>query len=197
MGHFESARLLFEHDKLLDEIGSHWYDWSALSEDFFKSGLARMTAARLAEIVREEYGDAALFVVKDPRICRFVPIWREVATLLDADIKIITPLRNPMEVASSLRKRDNLSINESLLVWTRHVLEAEFCTRDLPRAFAAYEALLDDWRSVVDRCSKEIGLNFPRRSPKAERKVDLYLDRGLRRNMFGDNELRSHSNIPD
>jgi hypothetical protein len=197
MGHFESERLLVEHDKMLDEIGSHWYDWSALSEDFFKSGLARMFAARFAEIVREEYGDAALIVVKDPRICRFVPIWREVATLLDADIKIITPFRNPMEVASSLRKRDNLSINESLLVWTRHVLEAEFCTRDLPRAFVAYEALLGDWRSVVDQCSKEIGLNLPRRSPKAERKVDLYLDRGLRRNMFGDNEFRSHSNIPD
>lgn len=197
LGHFESERLLVEHDKMLDEIGSHWYDWSALSEDFFKSGLARMFAARFAEIVREEYGDAALIVVKDPRICRFVPIWREVAALLDADIKIITPFRNPMEVASSLRKRDNLSINESLLVWTRHVLEAEFCTRDLPRAFVAYEALLGDWRSVVDQCSKEIGLNFPRRSPKAERKVDLYLDRGLRRNTFGDNEFRSHSNIPD
>jgi hypothetical protein len=197
MGHFESERLLVEHDKMLDEIGSHWYDWSALSEDFFKSSLARMFAARFAEIVREEYGDATLIVVKDPRICRFVPIWREVATLLDADIKIITPFRNPMEVASSLRKRDDLSINESLLVWTRHVLEAEFCTRDLPRTFVAYEALLGDWRSVVDQCSKEIGLNFPRRSPKAERKVDLYLDRGLRRNMFGDNEFRSHSNIPD
>ncbi|MGH6848087.1 MAG: hypothetical protein ACREC0_11815 [Methylocella sp.] len=197
MGHFESARLLVEHDKMLNEIGSHWYGWNALSEDFFKSALARTFAARFAEIVREEYVDAELIVVKDPRICRFVPIWREVAALLDANIKIVTPFRNPMEVASSLRKRDNLSIQESLLVWTRHVLEAEFWTRDLPRAFIAYEALLGDWRSVVDPCSKEIGLAFPRRSPKAERQVDIYLDRGLRRNIFGDNEFLSHSNIPD
>ncbi|MGH9865648.1 MAG: sulfotransferase family protein, partial [Candidatus Acidiferrales bacterium] len=178
-GHFESARLLAEHDKMLDEIGSHWYDWNALSEDFFKSTLARTFAARFAEVVREEYGDAGLIVVKDPRICRFVPIWREVAALLDANIKIVTPFRNPMEVASSLRMRDNLPIKESLLVWTRHVLEAEFFTRDLPRAFIAYEALLGDWRSVIDQCSKEIGLTFPRRSPKAERLVDIYLDRGL------------------
>ncbi|MGI8570269.1 MAG: hypothetical protein ACR2KT_15075 [Methylocella sp.] len=197
MGHFESPRLLVEHDKMLNEIGSKWYDWNALSEDFFKSTLARTFAARLAEIVREEYENAELIVVKDPRICRFVPIWREVATLLDANIKIVTPFRNPMDVASSLRKRDNLPIQESLLVWTRHVLEAEFWTRDLPRAFIAYEALLGDWRSVVDQCSKEIGLAFPRRSPKAERQVDIYLDRRLRRNMFGDNEFRSHSNIPD
>lgn len=196
LGHFESARLLVEHDKMLEEIGSHWYDWNALSEDFFKSTLAHTFAARLAEIIREEYEDAELIVVKDPRICRFVPIWREVAILLDANVKIVTPFRNPMEVASSLRERDNLPIQESLLVWTRHVLEAEFWTRDLPRAFIAYEALLGDWRSVVDQCSKEIGLTFPRRSPKAERQVDIYLNRGLRRNMFGDNEFLSHSNIP-
>jgi hypothetical protein len=196
-GHFESSRLFLEHDKMLAEIGSQWYDWNALSEDFFKSTLARKFAARFAEIVREEYEDAELIVVKDPRICRFVPIWREVATLLDATIKIVTPFRNPMEVASSLKRRDNLAIQESLLVWTRHVLDAEFWTRDLPRAFIAYEALLGDWRSVVDRCSKEIGLAFPRRSPKAERQVDIYLDRGLRRNMFADNEFLSHSNIPD
>ncbi|MGH6849549.1 MAG: hypothetical protein ACREDD_03705 [Methylocella sp.] len=195
-GHFESVRLIAEHDKMLKEIGSHWYDWNALSEDFFKSALAHTFAARIAEIVREEYEDAALIVVKDPRICRFVPVWREVATLLDATIKIVTPFRNPMEVASSLRKRDNLPVQESLLVWTRHVLDAEFWTRDLPRAFIAYEALLGDWRSVVDQCSKEIGLTFPRRSPKAERQVDIYLDRGLRRNMFGDNEFLSHSNVP-
>jgi hypothetical protein len=196
-GHFESSRLFLEHDKMLAEIGSQWYDWNALSEDFFKSTLARTFAARFAEIVREEYEDAELIVVKDPRICRFVPIWREVATLLDATIKVVTPFRNPMEVASSLKKRDNLAIQESLLVWTRHVLDAEFWTRDLPRAFIAYEALLGDWRSVVDQCSREIGLAFPRRSPKAERQVDIYLDRGLRRNMFGDNEFLSHSNIPD
>ena len=196
-GHFESSRLFLEHTKMLAEIGSQWYDWNALSKDFFKSTLARTLAARFAEIVREEYQDAELIVVKDPRICRFVPIWREVATLLDATIKVVTPFRNPMEVASSLKKRDNLAIQESLLVWTRHVLDAEFWTRDLPRAFIAYEALLGDWRSVVDQCSKEIGLAFPRRSPKVERQVDIYLDRALRRNMFADNEFLSHSNIPD
>ncbi|HEX3497358.1 MAG TPA: hypothetical protein VHT02_09360, partial [Methylocella sp.] len=196
-GHFESSRLFLEHDKMLAEIGSQWYDWNALSEDFFKSTLARTFAARFAEIVREEYEDAELIVVKDPRICRFVPIWREVATLLDATIKVVSPLRNPMEVASSLKKRDNLPIQESLLVWTRHVLDAEFWTRDLPRAFIAYEALLGDWRSVVDQCSKEIEFAFPRRSPKAERQVDVYLDRGLRRNKFADNEFLGHSNIPD
>jgi hypothetical protein len=196
-GHFESSRLFLEHDIMLAEIGSQWYDWNALSKDFFKSTLARTFAARFAEIVREEYQDAELIVVKDPRICRFVPIWREVATLLDATIKVVTPFRNPMEVASSLKKRDNLAIQESLLVWTRHVLDAEFWTRDLPRAFIAYEALLGDWRSVVDQCSKEIGLAFPRRSPKAERQVDIYLDRALRRNMAADNEFLSHSNIPD
>ncbi|MGC2221041.1 MAG: hypothetical protein WA624_01035 [Methylocella sp.] len=196
-GHFESSRLFLEHDMMLAEIGSQWYDWNALSKDFFKSTLARTFAARFAEIVREEYQDAELIVVKDPRICRFVPIWREVATLLDATIKVVTPFRNPMEVASSLKRRDNLAIQESLLVWTRHVLDAEFWTRDLPRAFIAYEALLGDWRSAVDQCSKEIGLAFPRRSPKAERQVDIYLDRALRRNMFADNEFLSHSNIPD
>ena len=119
-GHFESSRLFLEHTKMLAEIGSQWYDWNALSKDFFKSTLARTFAARFAEIVREEYQDAELIVVKDPRICRFVPFWREVATILDATIKKLSlHSRNPMEVASSLKKRDNLAIQESLLVWTR------------------------------------------------------------------------------
>ncbi|HEY8592005.1 MAG TPA: hypothetical protein VIL42_03965 [Sphingomicrobium sp.] len=88
-------------------------------------------------------------VVKDPRICRLMGLWKPVFDKLAP--KSVCPfiIRDPLEVADSLVARDSMERDQGLLLWARYYLDAEYQTRGLPRAFIAYDELLRDPRRVL------------------------------------------------
>jgi hypothetical protein len=127
-----------------------------------------------------EFGDAALFVVKDPRLCRLVPFWLRVMNAEKVEPAAIIPVRNPFEVARSLEVRNRFSREQSLLIWLRHVLDAEFDTRDIRRSFVRYDDLLDDWKVVMSRLSAELGVSWPDQSIAAGTAISDFLRPELR-----------------
>src|SRR3546814_1754807 len=74
-GFFESAALAKLHDQLLRSAGSCWHDWSKFDPGWLKSGAAVQFRERLGLVIEQEYGDAPMILLKDPRICRFLPFW--------------------------------------------------------------------------------------------------------------------------
>jgi len=67
-------------------------------------------------------------------------------------------------------------------LWTAYMLAAEAYTRDLPRVFVAYDAMLDDWRTQVARIEAAHGAPLPRMTPKAAKAIDGFLSPDLRHN---------------
>src|SRR5581483_5443085 len=96
----------------------------------------------LEQILRSEYGDSTLFVVKDPRLCRLIPLWLAALERYGARPSFVITTRNPLEVAGSLRARNGFSATKSYLLWLRHLLDAERDSRGFPRVFTSYEQLL-------------------------------------------------------
>ena len=66
------------------------------------------------------------------------------------------------------------------------MLAAEAYTRDLPRAFLSYDALLADWRSEVARIEAAHGAPLPKLTPKSAKEVDRFLTADLRHNAVSD-----------
>ena len=62
-------------------------------------------ADELTSILLREFGNSPLFVVKDPRICRLVRLWRQVLRRSGAKFAPVLTIRNPLEVAASLNSR--------------------------------------------------------------------------------------------
>jgi len=81
------------------------------------------------------------WVVKDPRMCRLLPLWQPLFSHADNDIRPLFVLRSPLSVAASLAKRDSFSKGKSLLLWLRHYLEAEAATREWPREWVTFDKL--------------------------------------------------------
>src|SRR5690606_37983286 len=92
---------------------------------------------------------------------------------------IVHTHRNPREVAASLARRDGFEPAFGLLLWLRHVLDAESATRGLPRVFTSYRHLMQDWQKVVDGLSKVFISAFASGEPGAAKKVDAFLSRRL------------------
>src|SRR5258706_14702960 len=78
-----------------------------------------------------------------------MPFWRTVLTELEVAARCVIPVPHPLAVAGSLARRNGFAAEKSVLVWTAYMLAAEAYTRDLPRAFFSYDALLGDWRGEV------------------------------------------------
>ncbi len=110
-GHWENRRFVRLNRRVFKELGGRWdrpppvpASWT---EDRFRP-LRAEAEALLAEFVgREPWG------WKDPRNCLTLPFWR---TILDP-VRVIVVVRNPLEVAASLSKRDGLPRAQGLALW--------------------------------------------------------------------------------
>lgn len=179
-GYWESTALMTLHDKILRAAGSSWHDWGKFNPGWVDSPVAAQFADELEAVIASEYGDTPLFLVKDPRMCRLMPLWQQVMARLEIRPKVVLQLRKPLEVSRSLHMRDGFGPMQSQALWLRHVLEAEAATRGMVRSFSSYDELLADWRGLAARLEKELALNWPRWSATVEAEVDALLADDLR-----------------
>jgi hypothetical protein len=179
-GYWESWPLVQAHDELLASADSSWDDWRELDPRWYVSDAAQRSRVRLQETIGSEYDQKPLFVVKDPRICRFLPFFLSVLKEMSVAPVALFPIRNPLEVAFSLRRRDGFSISKSVALWLRHVLDAEYHSRRIPRYFISYENLLKDWRLEMGRASDALGVKWPIDPGNSATSVEKFLTAELR-----------------
>lgn len=179
-GHWEPERLIAFHDKMLKELGSRWNDWRALDLTTLTARRREEVKSEVAQLLKVEFGEAQLFILKDPRICRFVPLYQEVLDELAVTPRYVLPLRNPLEVVESLERRDGLTKAEAGLLWLRHVLDAEAATREHGHVVISYERFLGDWRARLSALSSRIKVAWPNTIDDIEPRVAEFLQSDLR-----------------
>jgi hypothetical protein len=194
-GYFESIRFMHLHDELLASAGSCWHDWRKFNPAWHRSPTADAFKQRAKQIFEAEFGNATLPILKDPRICRFVPFWLDVLKEMNAAPRIVMLIRSPLEVAHSLKKRNALSVTKGLLLWLRHVLDAEAQTRSAVRSIFTWDQFLSDWQSVSDKISLDTGIAWPRLSDRSVLEVEQFLSSELVHNKTDHAELIAHSDV--
>lgn len=160
-GHWEPERLIALHDQMLAEAGSSWDDWRSFDPNDLGAQRLRFYKAEIARLIDEEYGSAPFFVLKEPRISRFVPLYAEILRRMRIDVRYVLIDRNPLAVIASLANRNGFTMGFSSLLWLRHELEAERATRGRSRILLSYESLLDDWRQGIDGITATLSLDWP------------------------------------
>ncbi|MBI4568166.1 MAG: hypothetical protein HY719_07190, partial [Planctomycetes bacterium] len=183
-GFWESADLMEIHEAALASAGATWQEVSAVPRTWFESDAAREFRDRLVAVLRHDFQQCGMFVIKDPRMCLLAPLWRQALAAFDAEPCYVIPVRNPLEVAASLKKRDALPFARSLLLWVTNFIEAETETRGAARAIVRYEQLLNDWRPVARAMERDLRLVWPRRSLAAEAEIDAFLSNRLRHHEY-------------
>jgi glycosyltransferase involved in cell wall biosynthesis/GT2 family glycosyltransferase/SAM-dependent methyltransferase len=195
-GFWESHQIVQLNDEILRVAGSEHHDWCVVHLGWIQCRTGQEFRKTALNLLMEDFKESSLFVLKDPRICRLLPFWLEVLREFDTEPRIVISLRNPLEVAESLRNRDGLSPVRSHILWLRHVLDAEYETRGLVRSVVTYDELLRDWRATVGRISDQLQLSWPRRAPRAEAEIDNFLEARLRHSRISDAELFDNVGVP-
>ena len=186
MGYWESTEIAELNDAILGSAGSSWDAWEAFDPQWYASSMAQDFLERAQAVLLSEFGDSQLFVLKDPRICRLLEFWKDAFDRIGATPLVAMPIRNPLEVAASLRERDAIDASVGMLLWLRNVLDAEASSRGLRRAFTRYEEVLDDRRNLADRLGSELDVAWPRGTDVADIESEPLISSSMRHHLLDD-----------
>jgi glycosyltransferase involved in cell wall biosynthesis len=186
-GYWEPVEVMQVNADILSTMKSEWYDIRPIDEPWFASDIANQWNDRLCGTLKREYGKAPLWVIKEPRLNTLLPVTLRALRDLKVTPLAVFAVRNPIEVARSLAKRDGFTLSYGVMLWMRNMLDAELHTRGVPRSFVTYNGLLEDREANLERVGGELGLAWPVSMAKARQSIDEFLRSEARHHHFTGN----------
>ncbi len=194
-GHWESQELVLTNERILESVGLSWFDWSPLQWHKLTILERKIIQADLKRVLKAEFGDQELLVIKDPRICRLATPYLFALEELNYNVVPILAYRHPLEVARSLQARDSWPEGrtqiDAMMLWLEHTLEAEEATRDLQRVFVSYDRTLSDWEGILTDIERYGKIKLPQEPESIRRAVDNFLNLAERHHQINGKELES------
>ena len=151
-GFWEHLGFVALNDELLNELGGAWDLPPEASEDFKH---VRLDPLRMkARLLAEGFDRSRIWGWKDPRNSLTLPFWQD----LLPGLKTLIMVRNPLEVAHSMKERNGTSYSFGLRLWeiyNRRVIEA---ANQQERLVTHYDLFFEDPESELRRIAEFIGL---------------------------------------
>ena len=150
-GFWENAALMQLNESILQAVGATWYEPpAALDPDDprLRVLLGDASAAVAGLCAREPWG------WKDPRNSVTLPFWRE----LLPGLKVVICVRNPLEVAQSLRDRDGFAYAQTLGLWHDHYRRLLADAPAADRVVTHYDAYFADPAAELRRVLDALGM---------------------------------------
>ena len=176
-GFWECQPIVELNDEILERLGGNWHELPS-----FPAGWER--ASELADLRQKartliaRYFAASNWGWKDPRTCLTLEFWKQ----LLPPMRYVICLRNPVEVAQSLTKRDGFSTEKSIRLWHRYTGDAIEHTAGLVRHFIFYEDLINSHREEVSRLARFVGNQDALEPPALSPAIDNFIDADYHRN---------------
>jgi GT2 family glycosyltransferase len=179
-GYWENRRFTQLNKDILKALGSTWHDVRPLPPRWQTADAVRKHQDQIEKEIEHKFNRLPLWVLKDPRTCRLMPLWLGVFEKFSIETNFLLIGRHPYEVAASIERRNGLPREKCLLLWLIHLLEAEAKTREKKRVLLTYDEMLDGWVAAVARIEDGLDFCFPKRPGEVEHEVDQFLSAGLR-----------------
>lgn len=160
-GYFEHADAVTAHEELLARLGRGWDDVRALPAGWMELEAGKRAASAVGALVSQPFARGSLWAVKDPRLCRLLPLWSTVLRATGVEPRYLMVLRHPDEVAASLARRNDFPLEYGHLLWLMYVLEAERESRRGLRCVLTYDALLADPVRSLERVGQRLQVIWP------------------------------------
>jgi GT2 family glycosyltransferase/glycosyltransferase involved in cell wall biosynthesis len=151
-GFWEHLGFVALNDELLNKLGGAW-DLPPKPNETFEH--PRLDPLRMkARLLIEGFASAGAWGWKDPRNSLTLPFWQGLLPKL----KTVIIVRNPLEVAYSMRERNGTSYSFGLRLWeiyNRRVIET---ARRQERFVTHYDLFFEDAASELRRIARFVGL---------------------------------------
>jgi len=177
-GYWEPVEVVEINNDIFTALKMHYMDFSSFPNGWMDHEAMDPIRHRINNWFKQSFLDESLIAVKDPRLCRTLPLWVEVLEQQQGKAKYIHVFRHPMEVVGSLLARDDtFSIVEGLLVWLGHVLDSFACSSSKHSAIVSYGALMDDPILTLGTVGANLKLEWPLNPETVAGSLETFLER--------------------
>lgn len=150
-GFWEHLKFVELNDALLATLGRAWDHPPDDSTDWDAPDIAALSAK--ARALTGRFAPSPIWGWKDPRNSLTLPFWLK----LLPDLKVIICLRNPLEVALSLHRRNYLSYQLGLSLWESYDSLVMQSVPKSRRLITHYDAYFEDPAAEVRRILRFLG----------------------------------------
>jgi len=190
-GYFENEGIVNIHSELFHDLGSWWYDPRPLPGNWMESQAGRRAENALIALIRGEFANSPIWAVKDPRMCRFLPLWRKILDRLAIRYCGLMVIRDPREVAASLAARNGFRATLGKLLWLRHVMDTLADSAGMEIRVVQYDELLADPGGAIGRALGRMDLSIPIELEQGYEALSNFIDPGMRHHSFTGEEDES------
>ncbi len=160
-GYWEHMEIYRLHQRLLAQQGRRWDMTRPLPRGWLLSRKTEPFRRELPELIARHFAGQAVWGWKEPCTCLLLPLWREALEKAGAKLIGLFMVRDPLEVAASLFKRDGLAFQHGLQLWFYYNAMALREAVGLPMTFLHYDRLLTNGEAEMRRCLAGLGLGWP------------------------------------
>lgn len=196
-GFWEHISIINFHERLLEKFSSSWDSIFPFPEKWWKQPEIEPYRRELIDLIKKEFADHPLWMWKDPRTSLFLPLWIEVLNELDIDVYYLISLRNPLDVANSLLRRDGFLKNKSLALWQLYNLSSFYWTNNYKRFVVHYDKLLEDWEQCFKSMLITFDIPWPQNNKLLKTTIESFLKPDLRNSHSSLKSLVNNKEVPE
>ena len=145
-GYWENEKFVLFNDEVLSALGGGWDCPPNVEAGWEKSDRVSDFLPRAFELI-EQFSTDGAWGWKDPRNSLTFPFWNE----LIPSMKVVICVRNPLDVAHSLLRRNNSSPALAYHLWMEHNQRIMLSTKPENRIITHYDTYFRDPRSELTR----------------------------------------------
>lgn len=143
-GFWEHAEIVNIHEAILKELNSSWESTVPLPDKWWELPNIKKYKSELIQVIKEEFINCSIWGFKDPRTCIMLPLWEQIFKGLNIEPLFVIPIRNPIDIANSLIKRDGCSLNQGIRLWYYYMINIIDGTQGYKRIFIPYDDMIEN-----------------------------------------------------
>jgi glycosyltransferase involved in cell wall biosynthesis len=138
-------------DTLLHRSNADWWKVSAFHTDNANHEAVRAQRPAIRDLIArlDEHGT---WVLKEPRLCVLLPIFKHALV----DPTAVITIRHPIEIALSLRRRNGFPLQAGLALWEAYTVSLLRESWGIDRIFVDFHALTRDPQSTLSALRDEL-----------------------------------------
>jgi glycosyltransferase involved in cell wall biosynthesis len=179
-GYFEDNQLVNINDNILRKSGSLWSALQFLEPADLLGSRFEKEQNEARKFLKGKLAQGIPIGLKDPRLSRILPLWQKIFVEMGVRVGYLIAFRNPFEIASSLEKRDGMSVDYGLTLWGSYQTDALRHTEGKSRLFVGFHQLLENSERELTRISEFLETTWNPRAQSALEYEKKFLDAGLR-----------------
>jgi hypothetical protein len=192
-GYWEDKTIVEINQRALEVLGLKWDDVSPIEYERFEHYRIRLLKTKAVHYLNSAFTSQPLWGFKDPRTIRLLPLWLRALRDCGARDAYVVAIRNPLSVAASLFRRQEINAAKAQRLWLVHMVPFLRELRDKAFVVVDYDLLMLEPHRELERIARKLGLRSRTKTASGVDRFAGFLDENLRHTVFSADDFDTTS----